>query len=223
MGGTFYITDENISLPGARWRCRALSSWLPGVEEWRSTPTPGSQMAVQSTCQLAPGSGRVALNSHSRESNGGAEHLPVGPREWKSSARLSLPGVKWRCRALSSWPPGVEEWRSTPTPGSQRAVQSTFQLAPGSGRVALDFHSRDSNGGAEHFPVGSREWKSGARLSLPGVKWRCRVLSSWLPGVEEWRWTFTPGSGSVALEFTPGSQMAVQEASQWTSGSPGVN
>ena len=151
---------------------------------------------MQSTFQLAPGSGRVALNSHSRESNGGGEHLPVGPREWKSGARLSLPGVKWRCRALSSWPPGVEKWRSTPTPGSQRAVQSTFQLAPGSGRVALDFHSRESNGGAEHFPVGSREWKCGAGLSLPGVeawrwnslpgvRWQCRKLRSGLPGARE--------------------------------------
>jgi hypothetical protein len=121
-------------------------------------------MAVQSTCQLAPGSGRVALDFHSRESNGGAEHFPVGPREWKSGARLPLPGVKGRCRALSSWPPGVEEWRSTFTPGSQMAVQSTFQLAPGSGSVALDFHSRESNGGAEHFPVGSREWKRGAGI-----------------------------------------------------------
>jgi len=111
MGGTFYKTDENISLPGARWRCRALSSWPPGVEEWRSTFTPGSQMAVQSTFQLAPGSGRVALDFHSRESNGGAERFPVGSREWKSGARLSLPGVKWRCRALSTWLPRVEAWR----------------------------------------------------------------------------------------------------------------
>jgi len=166
---------------------------------------------VQSTFQLAPGSGRVALNSHSRESNGGGEHLPVGPREWKSGARLSLPGVKWRCRALASWPPGVEEWRSTFTPGSQMAVQSTFQLAPGSGKVALDSHSRESKGGAEHFPVGPREWKSGARLSLPGVKWRCRALSSWLPGVEVWRWTFTPGS-----------QMAVQSTFQLAPGSGSV-